>query len=345
MVGIRKIEAALAATNGGDATGLHTRLQYLNLQRFPPGLRVGPARRVNYDLDEAYAFALWFSLTQAAFTPLAAMALVTDFWPELTRLFLAASQKAGVSGIAVPNPDETIAVIYGNALTMTARPSPSNLEAVARPFDITSATHSNLAGRLGGGLAASVVIDLVTVRSALVSALKADPEPLDQSTLDQQITSVAIREGWSPEAKNGAPIPEIRRKEIPPRGEKLGERDYYFSRAIEFIDTIGNRPERAALTPRLERIAGYLLTPSPREEWKRWVEVADSGRQFIWGIGALLAETTTVTTHLPETLVIGAASVIADGDTSALAVKLRATAERARDYEPLPGANSGGHNG
>lgn len=337
MASLSKVHSVLVAMNEGDGTGLATRLQYLNHQGFPPGLRVGRSKRSDYDLDEVLAFALWFSLTQASFPPGTAMALVNDFWPELSRLFLAAARETGINEISIPNPTETIAVICGNVLKSTSRGGREDPFGPARPWNIVPTTERRLAGSLAEGLGASIVIDFASTWRALLSAIKSEPTPVSDSWVDEQIMSIAQREGWTNSPiERDAPPTKVRTKEVPARGEKLGEQDYYFCRAIELIDTIRDNQRMGALSPRLGRLADYLLAPSPREEWKRWVEVGDSGAHFVWSVAALLHEKTTFATHIPETVRMAAAASVAGSDSGALAMRLRETAVRARAYEPVP---------
>lgn len=339
MVSIRKCEAVLTAINDGDGTGVHTRLKYLNLQRFPPGLRVGTARRADYDLDEVLAFALWFSLSQASFPPATATALVTDFWPEFTRMFLAAAHEDRAPGIEVEGLGETMAVITGKALKAASKEAPDEAAGPARAWNIEGALPSDLQDRLAGGYSSSVVVDLAATRRALLTALETGERPVAADWIAEQTASIARREGWTValDRRGHRDVVAVRSKERNPRGEKLGERDYFFTRAIEIVDALAADATRRFPRQRLRRLARYVMRPSPREDWKRWVEVEDSGVQFVRAMEALIDGAGLVEGGSPHTVLTGAANRIADGEPGVLAAKIRHTAERARFYEPAAG--------
>ena len=331
----------MTALNGGDASGLKGRLQYLNLQHFPPGFRIGKARRAEYGMEEVLAFSLWFSLTQASMTPIAATAFISDFWPEFSRLYLTAAEAAGVKGVAVSDrPTTTIAVITGNALKSSAKAHKDDLRGPARPFDILSTSRASLAKDLGHGFDARIVVDFGAVHAAFDEAMRAEPGPLTREQLAEEIRAFAHREGWAPSSSDHKtrPAPEVRPIVLEPRGQRLSEADYYYFRALEVIETVeaaSRSGTRLTATPRLRRIAAYLLDPSPREGWKRWVEVGDSETAFIWAVAALIDTTTDVATGVPQTIIISAGGRVADSNVARLADALRETAMLAREYEPV----------
>lgn len=341
MVSIRKIEAVITAMNGNDPSGLKGRLQYLNLQRFPPGFRVGKAKRADYGMDEVLAFSLWFSLTQASLTPASALALVRDFWPELSRLFITAAS-AGVKGLDVPSENSTIAVISGNALR-SADPGSDSAGQPASPFDIASATPETLPKSLGSGFDARIVIDMVSVNAAIEAAMGLEPTPVGKEGVADEIRFFAEREGWARKIGQTEKAPELAvRKKVPEaRGERLSEADYYFARALELIDATPGLPaidDDNPPPPRLVRTARYLLRPSPREGWKRWMSVGDGNVSFYFGIAALIEQTLGVATGVPHTASDGALMRLTDGegDMETLAQKLRTTALAAHDLELDP---------
>lgn len=339
MVGIRKCEAVLTAMNGGDASGIHTRLKYLNLQHFPPGLRVGTAKRADYDLDELLAFALWFSLTQASFQPSTATALVIDFWPEFARLFLAGAEQAGLLPPEGDRSGETLAIISGSALKSISKGGPLDPAGPARPWNVAASRPERLHAHVSGEPGARIVIDLATTLAALLDALDAEPGIVAEGWAEQQLVAMARREGRSaqPEPGGAHPPPALRPRDAPARGDRLRERDYYFARAAELFHALADREERNPVSPRHERLARYLLRPSPREEWKRWVEVGATGVQFVWAAAALIEDLTDVETGVPDTMRIAAANRVggaASGSTH-LAQQLLEAAKTARGYEPL----------
>jgi hypothetical protein len=335
MVSIRKIEAVITAMNEGDASGLRGRLQYLNLHHFPPGFRVGKAKRADYGMDEVLAFSLWFSLTQASLTPIAATALVIDFWPELARLYMAAARRAGVRIEPVGPSSETIAVITGNALKAAPKSDADDLRGPAAPFDIRSTTREALGKNLGKGFDARIVMDFEAIHETIAAAMAQDPGPVDAAQLHEAIVAFACREGRVALLGDTArPAPSLRKINPDPRGVRLSEADYYYSRAIELLTAIeGRGGKKLAATPRLRRILDYILEPSPREEWKRWMQVGQSDVPFVWAIAALADETTDIRVNIPANLVITAGTRAVEGTNDSLAALLRRTALKASDYE------------
>jgi hypothetical protein len=341
MVTIRKIEAVATVMNGGDATLIRGRLQYLNVHHFPPGFRIGKSKRANYGMDEVLAFSLWFSLTQAWMTPIAATAFVSDFWPEFARLYLLAAQAAGVEDLNVGGRRGTIAVISGQALKSSGKANVDDLRGPAQPFNIDQATPASLAKLVGKGIDARIVIDFATVQATIRDAMANEPAPLTREMLDVEIRSFAAREGWATKVSGDEtrPAPAVRLAEKQSRGQRLSEMDYYYSRALEIIEEIQRYDpsgKKMKASPRLQRLAAYMRDPSPREEWKRWVEVTDSGTVFIWSMAALVEATTDIDLGIPHTVMMSAMKRVADGDAQVLATRLRETAMRAREYEPVP---------
>lgn len=342
MVSIRKIEAVITAMNGNDPSGLKGRLQYLNLQRFPPGFRVGTAKRADYGMDEVLAFSLWFSLTQASLTPASALALVKDFWPEFARLFITAAKEAGTKYLTVPSDHSTIAVISGNALRSTDRAGDGGDGRPASPFDIVLSRPAALAKDLGSGFDARIVIDMVSVNAAIEAAMALVPTPVDTDGVADEVRQFAVREGWAPNVNGGqrAPEPSVRMKVPEARGERLSESDYYFVRALELIDAAPRlQPvdDDHLPPPRLVRTARYLLQPSPREGWKRWMSVGDDV-SFYYAAAALIERTLGIETGVPHTVSDAALTRLTNGtgDIATLAGAMRKTALIARELEPVP---------
>lgn len=336
MVSIRKIEAVVTAMNGGDESGLKGRLQYLNLQHFPPGFRVGKAKRADYGMDEVLAFSLWFSLCQASMTPIAAIALVSDFWPELARLYLTAASRAGVLGISSGSGDATVGIITGNALKASAKANPDDLRGPARPFDIRSSTRDALAKSLGSGFDARIVMDFDAIHEAIAAAMPKEPGPVAEAQFNEEIGAFARREGWAPPVTGDAVLPPPHVRPIVPesRGQRLSEADYYYSRALELIGAIEKGgAKRLKASPRLNRAFGYLMDPSPREEWKRWVQVGETGIAFMWAMAALVEEATDIKTNIPETIIDGVGGRMTRDFNHSLLEMLRETSLKARGYE------------
>ena len=342
MVSIRKIEAVITAMNGDDPSGLKGRLQYLNLQRFPPGFRVGTAKRADYGMDEVLAFSLWFSLTQASLTPASALALVKDFWPEFARLFITAASVAGTKDLTVPSDHSTIAVISGNALRSTDRAGDGVDGRPASPFDIVLSRPATLVKDLGSGFDARIVIDMVSVNAAIQAAMALVPAPVDTDGVAEEVRQFAVREGWAPKVKGGqtAPEPSVRKKVPEARGERLSESDYYFVRALELIEAAPRfQPvdDDHLPPPRLVRTARYLLQPSPREGWKRWMSVGDDV-SFYYAAAALIERSLGIDTGVPHTASDEALMRLTHGtgDIDTLAAAMRSTALIAGELELDP---------
>jgi hypothetical protein len=335
MVSMRKVEAVVTAMNDGNAAGLKGRLQYLNLQRFPPGFRVGKAKRADYGIDEMLAFSLWFALTKASMTPLTAIALISDFWPEFSRAFLAAAAAAGAPHVVVPRRQETITVISGDALKSPAKTNPDDLRGPAKSFDIIVTTPGNVANTLNTGSGVLTLVDLRKVYAAMVDALKADPYALSEQDLERELISFAAREGWATHDLNLLQPIWIQKKNSYPRGERLSESDYYFSRAIELIDAVTANDGLTNLSPRIARFANYLIEPSPRESWKRGVSVGTRGATFMNVVAALIGATTSIATGVPKSIQPWEAVQPTDEnwDVSTMASFLRSSAINALDFE------------
>ena len=342
MVSIRKIEAVITAMNGNDPSGLKGRLQYLNLRRFPPGFRIGTAKRADYGMDEVLAFSLWFSLTQASLTPASALALVKDFWPEFARLFITAASLAGTKDLKIPSDHSTIAVISGNALRSTDRAGDHFDGRPASPFDIVLSRPAILAEDLGSGFDARIVIDMESVNAAIEAAMALVPAPVGTDGVAEEVRQFAVREGWAPKVKGERPSPEpaVRKKAPEARGERLSESDYYFVRALELIDAAPQLPpvdDDHRPPPRLVRTARYLMQPSPREGWKGWVAVGEDV-SFYYAAAALIERTLGIDTGVPHTVSDGALMRLTHGtgDIASLAAAMRSTALIARELELHP---------
>lgn len=339
VVSIRKIEAVITAMNGDDHSGLKGRLQYLNLQRFPPGFRVGKAKRADYGMDEVLAFSLWFSLTQASLTPASALALVKDFWPEFARLFITAASVAGTKDLDVPSDHSTIAVISGNALRSTGSPGNGGDSGPASPFDIVLSRPATLARDLGSGFDARIVIDMESVNAAIGAAMALEPAPVGEDRVAGEVRQFAEREGWAQKVNGGqtAPEPSVRKKVSEARGERLSESDYYFVRALELIDAaprLQPRDDDHLPPPRLVRTARYLMQPSPREGWKRWVSV-EGDVSFYYAAAALIERTLGIDTGVPHTVSDAALMRVTHGtgDIVTIAAAMRSIALVARKLE------------
>lgn len=335
MVSMRKVEAVITAINGGDAASLKSRLQYLNLQGFPPGLRVGRARRADYGLEEIVAYAIWFSLTQASLAPATAMALISDYWPELARLFLASAQAAGVEGIDLAGHSETVAILRGRTIGTAGTTSGKPLRGASVLLDLTPSSKAEIARNMGAAFGGSVLIDFEGIYSTLVAALADEPHPISPESLSEQIRAMASQASGVSHDQQPSLLQSriLSRRDVLPRGERLSEADYYFARALELVDAVEARSSPRRPTRRQALIAQYVLRPSQREEWKRWVAVEDTGVAFAWVAAALVAAYFGMETGYPATLEIGVMSHVGGNRIETLAEVLKKTALIGRDLE------------
>lgn len=334
MISIRKVEAVIAGMYGLEPTKVvRARLQHLNVRDFPPGLRVGKAKRADYGVAELYAYAVWFALADAFVPGAVAAEIVRDAWPELVRALLAsANPTSGES-----NRSSSFVCITPEALAATG-PARAADETTADTWDLRIVGETDLAPLVLGAAGGAWFLDVGGLLQRMLGWLGAGPMPVVADTVRSEIERLLLLDGWLPgypNAESPEAAPSIRPAETRVRGDRLIEADYYFARAIAILDGIESDSEVSALSPRAMRYLRYLENPAPRERWKAWPRVTDSEIPFWWALAALVqARHADILPHLSATLVAVATNALANvGDTTAQISLLRSEAERYRGME------------
>ena len=312
---------------------VRARLQHLNVRDFPPGLRVGKAKRAEYGVAELYAYAVWFALTEAFVPGAVAAEIVRDAWPELVRVLLASAKPTSAA-----NPsDSSFVAIIPEALA-AAGPGTNAADTGSNTWDLRIVGERDLLPSISGAVGGAWFLDIAGLYARMVHWLSVGIAPMGTDVVRAEIDELLLRDGWvaKPE-KLGNPEapPSIRQAQVRHRGDRLIEADYYFTRAIAILESLNSRGAEVALDVRSLRYLRYIEDPAPRERWKAWPRVTDGGVPFWWALAALVQNgNTNVLSHLPATLLAAATNALQDfGDTTAQISLLRSAAERYREME------------
>jgi len=334
MISIRKIEAVIAGMYGLEPTKVvRARLQHLNVRDFPPGLRVGKAKRAEYGVAELYAYALWFALAEAFVPGAVAVEIVRDAWPELVRALLASAEPTAVES----HPATNFVCLVPEALAATG-PTTNARAAAADAWDIRIVNGTDLAPLVSGAVGGAWFLDVSGLLDRMINWLGAGPMPVAADIVRSEIGGLLLLDGWIPgpsKAESPEASPSIRHAEARVRGDRLFEADYYFARAIAILDDLGSSHATSPLSARAMRYLRYLEDPAPRERWKAWPRVTGSEIPFWWAFAALVqAHHPDAVPHLSGTLIAIATNALGDvGDTAAQISLLRSDAERYREME------------
>lgn len=284
MIRIGKLEQVISGVVGADVRSVRNRLQYLAVNGFPPGLRVGRAKRADYGLEEVYALNLVFALARGGMPPAAAAAVVGDYWPELAFAMVNAGGRAiskrspGAKHEFVLVGAERLPVSSGSRKDGT--PTDSYGVDVGRLADLEKSAMS--------GTGASLLMDIDALYRAIHAGLTTEPDAVPVEDIEKALLQTyrdqALQEG-SLDASADAAV-SYRDLAPPDRGLRLCEQDYFFARAIELIDAAGGGPTFSKR--RLSVFAAYLARPAPIEAWKRRVPFV-AGTSFVEGL-AVFAE-------------------------------------------------------
>lgn len=334
MISIRKVEAVIAGMYALDAaTVVRARLQHLNVRDFPPGLRVGKAKRAEYGVAELYAYSVWFALAEAFVPGAVAAEMVRDAWPELVRALLASAEPTSIPG----RRGDTFVCVIPEALA-AAGPATGAHGTAGDAWDIRIVGENDLVPLVRGAIGGAWFLDVGGLLTRMIDWLGVGPMAVDADTVRSEFDDLLLLDGWvptPPKAEGVQAPPRVRRAEARERGERLCEADYYFARAIAILDGLGSGTDATKPNARATRYLRYLEDPAPRERWKAWPRVTGSDVPFWWALAALVqVRHVDVLPHLPATLLAAAANALGDvGDTTAQIAMLRGAAERYRGME------------
>jgi len=117
---LKIVEEILAETNDVPPNAdkaFRSRLAHLQRSGFPAASRVGKFARASYGLDELLQLSVVFALVQAYVPPVVGRRIVTDFWPEIAQLLLAAMADREFEGVGqVPQDAPFVMTILPRAL-------------------------------------------------------------------------------------------------------------------------------------------------------------------------------------------------------------------------------------
>lgn len=323
MIRIGKLETVLAAA-AGEAAGVRNRLQYLAVNDFPPGLRVGRARRADYELDELWALSLAFASMRAGMAPAASTAIISDYWPEISRALVTVGNRV-LGAWRRPTPaGRAFLAITAHRLPEAIQGEPKRARARRYTVSIGPMSADALVDLIGTG--GAVIIDLDRAFMEIGNGLLEGPSPIGEEEVRTALNEIEALQGASPGmASSTAPqSTEHRMHEPPPRGERLREMDFYFARAAE-IATAEDLPRRP--DARQAAFLRYLADPAGREEWKRWIEVAGEVPLGI-AVEILSRDAFGVAAEMPETMVAAARSRLQRAGLGGAAALAAAIAEK-----------------
>lgn len=334
MISIRKVEAVIAGMYAIDPTTVvRARLQHLNVRDFPPGLRVGKAKRAEYGVAELYAYAVWFALAEAFVPGAVAAEIVRDAWPELVRAVLASAKPTSIPS----HRGDTIVCVIPQALASTG-PATGTQGVAADAWDLRIIGDNDLVPLVSGAIGGAWFLDVGGLLTRMIEWLGVGPTPVDADTVVSEIDALLLLDGWMPrpaKAQSTQAPPLVKQAEPRNRGDRLFEADYYFTRAIAILDGLGCGADATKLNARAMRYLRYLENPAPRERWKAWPRVTGSDVPFWWALAALVqSRHPDVLPHLPATLLTAAANALGDvGDRAEQIALLRSAAEHYRGME------------
>lgn len=333
MSSFADVQDVIASRHGVPPTGrraLLSRLRHLNAADFPPGTRVGPGRRADYRVDDLFAFSMWFALAEAFVPPTVVSRLVRDCWPELVRAMLtAAGRDARVGGLDLGGSSGTVAVIVPYALDFVkGGPRGSGRGAVgAGSWELRMEDAPALVPAPGALLVVDVAREVRTMLDRF-----ADAEGRLKPAIVNELRTVAAEQGWARPgvAQPLATVVDARRRTPLSEGDRLGDADHFFGRAIELLGSRADgEDDDWTLDARSARHLAYLAEPFRREGWKRQLEVA--GVPFLYALWAHLG-TGAWEAPLPATLQVAVLGRLPE-DAEQRRDLLVAAAEDARDKE------------
>ena len=338
MIRSAKLEQVLAALNGAKAGDLRNRLQYLATINFPPGLRFGRANRATYGFDEVFAVAAAFALARAGVAPATAAGIVADFWPEIARALVRVG-RIGNWHRADAKPQTHEYLLATSERLPTVVRGAGDVRAPARSFAVAIGKLDQLELPQSIGAGAGALLDLDYLYRSMEAALAAAPDPVRESAIGAAFEEfdrlqAGGRSPGSPPASASAP----QSVERPAWGFRLGEEDYYYTRAAEIADQAAALGDRTVVPDaRTTVLLKYLQRPEPRENWK--MNVGIGGIEFYYALAVLSSRAFGVQLGVPHTLVAGAAARLEDAGidgVAALAAAIRDVAAKGRDYQ-VPG--------
>ena len=330
---VRETIGRMHGVDGGSA--LKPRFRHLNEDDFPPGHRVGTSRRADYKTEDVLAFVAHFALASAHVPPVVASRIVRDAWPEIVRCFIQAASKTSLGSPPLRHDKGTILCLQPNALQGGAAGSAARANGIGMgAWDLTTIDRDTPASDLPESLGAQIVLD---VDRQVRTLLEAAPDEL-RSAMERDLPLLARRHDYAQEAvPSDRKIVKVRAAKVPnPEGERIGEADYFYSRAIDLISRSGqadiSRPQS------VKRLIRYLAQPFAREGWKRSAAIGDTGVQFLWGLTTYLEDIGMPTPmQLPETIATAIRSRLGGKEIDAATTKqvLLASARHLRQFEDV----------
>ena len=324
------------ALAGGPA-GVRNRLQYLSISNFPPGLRVGKARRADYGLDEVWALCLATALMRAGMPPAASAAIVTDYWPEIARGLVEVGGRSVRWQRPLAAADHVFMIVGAERLPDSIRGDDPRGPARSYSIYLGPLSSERVVTEVGAG--GAVVVDLDRILADMNSALAADPASVSEGTVREALDELEQLHGTTSEVE----LPEVRRiagdnhAEQLVRGQRLREMDYYFTRAEEIASAAVTRVlDQSVPNARQAVLLRYLARPAPREIWKRRVRVVEEVG-FDEALDVLTCRLFRADSIFPATMGVAAAHALAKAglaDTAALATALIRIASEGRKWEP-----------